>query len=271
MYTILYVDDEEALLEIGSRFLERDGTMSVRTLKSARDALAELEWGQFDAVISDYMMPDMDGIEFLKSVRSRYPQLPFILFTGRGRETVVIEAINHGVDFYLQKGGDPSSQFAELAHKVRMAIERRRAEKALGHEILFNQAIFDSVPGILYLYDAEGRLVRWNRNHETVTGYSAEELAGRYVLDWFPDEHEKNVIRDGIETALRNGHATGQARILTRSGERIPFFSRPAGLKLKARYTSPGSGSISPNDSGQRRRCTQARRSSGASRSVVLT
>jgi len=242
MYTILYVDDEEALLEIGSRFLERDGTMSVRTLESAREALLELESGRFDAVISDYMMPDMDGIEFLKSVRSRYPKLPFILFTGRGRETVVIEAINHGVDFYLQKGGDPSSQFAELAHKVRMAIERRRAEKALGHEILFNQAIFDSVPGILYLYDAEGRLVRWNRNHETVTGYSAEELAGRYVLDWFPDEHDKKVIQDGIETALRDGRASWQARIQTRSGERIPFFFTARRLEIEGKVYFTGIG-----------------------------
>ena len=50
--------------------------------------------------------------------------IPFILFTGRGREEVVIEAINNGVDFYLQKGGDPKAQFAELGHKIKKAVNK---------------------------------------------------------------------------------------------------------------------------------------------------
>jgi len=59
-------------------------------------------------------MPETNGIDFLKLIRSRDDPIPFILFTGRGREEVVIEALNSGADFYLQKGGDPSSQFKEL-------------------------------------------------------------------------------------------------------------------------------------------------------------
>jgi len=73
----------------------------------------------------------MDGIEFLKQIRSSGNSIPFIIFTGRGREEVVIEAINSGADFYLQKGGDPNSQFAELSHKVKIAVERKRAVNAL--------------------------------------------------------------------------------------------------------------------------------------------
>ena len=63
-------------------------------------------------------MPEMDGIAFLKAVRQRYGDVPFILFTGRVREDVVIEAINNGVDFYLQKGGEVKAQFAELSHQI---------------------------------------------------------------------------------------------------------------------------------------------------------
>ena len=59
----------------------------------------------YDAIISDYQIPDMDGIEFLKKVRSSGNSIPFIIFTGKGREEVVIEALNAGADFYLQKGG----------------------------------------------------------------------------------------------------------------------------------------------------------------------
>ena len=60
-------------------------------------------------------MPDMNGIEFLKKVRASGNTIPFVLFTGRGREEVVIEALNEGANFYLQKGGEPKSQFAELS------------------------------------------------------------------------------------------------------------------------------------------------------------
>ena len=70
-------------------------------------------------------MPVMDGIEFLKKVRMDFKDIPFILFTGRGREEVVIEAINCGADFYLQKGGAPRAQFSELSHKIRQAIRNK--------------------------------------------------------------------------------------------------------------------------------------------------
>jgi PAS domain S-box-containing protein len=242
MYSILYVDDEKTLLELGRLFLEKDGTMTVETLTSAGAALDRIASGQFDAIISDYQMPEIDGIEFLKAVRSRFGNLPFILFTGRGREEVMIQAINNGVDFYLQKGGDVKAQFAELAHKVKMAVERRRAEQALQHETSFTQAIFDSVPGILYLYDSEGHLVRWNKNHETLTGYSGAELAGRYVLDWFPDPTEKQIIRDAIETALLDGQATREANLVTSSGKLIPFIFTARRLEIGGRTYFTGIG-----------------------------
>ncbi|MEI8013158.1 MAG: FAD-binding protein, partial [Candidatus Omnitrophota bacterium] len=87
-----------------------------------------LDKEKIDAIVSDYQMPGMDGIQFLVEVRKRSMQIPFILFTGRGREEIVIQAINSGADFYLQKGGDPVAQFAELSHKIRQAALRNRTE-----------------------------------------------------------------------------------------------------------------------------------------------
>ncbi|MDO9034225.1 MAG: PAS domain S-box protein [Methanoregula sp.] len=127
MYTVLYVDDEQVLLDLAKVFLERSPDFCVKTQISAHAALNSPLITSCDVIVSDYQMPEMDGIEFLKAIRKRFGALPFILFTGRGREEVVIEAINNGVDFYLQKGGDPKSQFAELSHKIRMAVERKRA------------------------------------------------------------------------------------------------------------------------------------------------
>jgi PAS domain S-box-containing protein len=131
MYSVLYVDDDPNLLDIARYFLEDSGDFAVATSLLATEALDLPDFTSFDAIISDYEMPRMNGITFLKKVRETHGDIPFILFTGKGREEVVIDAINHGADFYLQKGGDPTSQFAELAHKIKNAVERRRAERAL--------------------------------------------------------------------------------------------------------------------------------------------
>jgi len=130
-YTVLYVDDELTLLEISKIFLEQDGEFSVDTVSSAPAALALMQTKTYDAIISDYQMPEMDGIAFLKQVRGASNSIPFILFTGRGREEIVIQALNEGADFYLQKGGEPKSQFVELAHKIRSAVSRKKAEEEL--------------------------------------------------------------------------------------------------------------------------------------------
>jgi PAS domain S-box-containing protein len=123
--TLLYVDDEPVMLETLKLFLERDPEFRVVTALSAKAALALLEAGGYDAIISDYEMPEMDGIQFLKIVREKYPRIPFIIFTGKGREEIVIESLNNGADYYVKKGGDPRSQFAEISSKVKHAVDLR--------------------------------------------------------------------------------------------------------------------------------------------------
>jgi len=139
--SVLYVDDEPALLEIGKLFLQRSGEFVVSTCESAPDAIRLLSESSFDAIISDYQMPEMDGIQFLQHLRQHGNTTPFIIFTGKGREDVVAEALNSGVDFYLQKGGDPKLQFAELSNKIRYAVARRRFEAGINRRLQFERLI----------------------------------------------------------------------------------------------------------------------------------
>lgn len=128
MIRILYIDDEPALLTLTQIYLKEEADFDVMIANSAETGLSMLRSEAFDVVISDYDMPDMDGIELLKCVRAEKPLIPFIIFTGKGREEVVIDALNNGADFYLQKGGDPKPLFTELAHAVSHLVRRSQAE-----------------------------------------------------------------------------------------------------------------------------------------------
>jgi PAS domain S-box-containing protein len=198
MISVLYVDDEPELLEIGKIFLEKRCAIRVDTALSPNDALKVLDRQHYDAIISDYQMPGMNGIEFLKKTRKKYGDIPFILFTGKGREEVVIEAINFGADFYIQKGGAPDSQFAELAHKVRQAVKRRRAESGLKDALLFNREVIEGAGEGFIVFDHNLRCIIWNRFMEQLTGIPADEIIGRYPLEelTIPDaELHESLIR----------------------------------------------------------------------------
>jgi PAS domain S-box-containing protein len=144
MIHVLYVDDEPDLLVLGKIFLEKPGAMTVDTATSALRGLEMLEQYPYDAVVSDFQMPEMSGITFLKRIRAESGNLPFILFTGKGREEVVIDALNNGADFYLQKGGDPKSQFIELHHKIIQAVRQRESDE----KILFFNRIYAILNGV---------------------------------------------------------------------------------------------------------------------------
>ena len=128
---ILVVDDEPYLADLAKSFLTESEGLEVETAYSVSDARTILAKRHFDAIISDYQMPREDGLQFLKSLRQSGDNIPFVLFTGRGREEVVIEALNNGADSYLQKGGLPVPAYTELEHRVRKAVQRHRAEMAL--------------------------------------------------------------------------------------------------------------------------------------------
>ena len=103
-------------------------------------------------------MPEMDGIEFLRYLSPPLQYVPFILFTGKGREEVAIDALNSGADFYLQKGGEPKSQFAELQNKIRQAVKRRQAEAALLESEEKYRDLVENLNDILFTVDTRGTI-----------------------------------------------------------------------------------------------------------------
>jgi PAS domain S-box-containing protein len=126
---VLHVDDDDEFAALTATYLERTSDhLVVETVTSASEALSRLDDDTFDCVVSDHEMPEMDGLALLDAVRERHPDLPFILFTGKGSEAVASEAIARGVTDYLQKR--PGTEgFELLANRIENASEQYRASR----------------------------------------------------------------------------------------------------------------------------------------------
>lgn len=122
---VLLVDDDPLFLELSQTFLEVFHNISSDTVNSAGEALQKLEKDSYDVVISDYDMPLMDGITFLRTIRDKSINIPFILFTGICRDEVMNQAMANGANSFIQKIGDPKAQYSELSKQIRQIVRGR--------------------------------------------------------------------------------------------------------------------------------------------------
>jgi len=189
MYKVLYVDDEPVLLEIVKIFLEKTKEFSIDVTTSVNDILKSEKLKSYDAIISDYQMPDMDGISFLKYVHTELGDIPFIIFTGKGKEEVVIAALNNGADFYITKGSDPRFQFDELASNIKKAVKRRQLREGYKNSAQKLSDLVNFLPDATFAIDLEGKVIAWNKAMEEMTGVKNSTILGEgdriYALPFY--------------------------------------------------------------------------------------
>jgi PAS domain S-box-containing protein len=179
LLSVLLIDDEPALLEVFRLFSERSKEMSIHTTQSAKEALGILPQKKFDAIVVNYDKSEIDGIEFLKMLRSEGDTTPVIIFTGAGHDHAAIEAINQGTNAFLKKGENPEEQVRELVSMVKTALEMSGPGKNTGStgRVISDMINFSSDPG--FAIDREGKVVAWNNSMEQLTGTSANEMMGK--------------------------------------------------------------------------------------------
>ena len=176
--SLLHVDDDPDLADLAAEFLEReDDRITVDTATNASDGLEQIADCGYDCIVSDYEMPGMDGIEFLEAVREDYPDLPFILFTGKGSEEIASEAISAGVTDYLQKETG-TGQYTVLANRVTNAVEKYRAQIDLSDSKDRLALFFEQSPFGVIEWDESFAAVQMNEAAEEILGYDEAEFAG---------------------------------------------------------------------------------------------
>ncbi len=206
--TVLHIDDEPGFAELTSTFLERESErFTVETTTDPAGALATLDTSEIDCVVSDYDMPGMNGLELLETVRERYPDLPFILFTGKGSEAVASDAISAGVTDYLQKGSR-SGQYELLANRIENAVEATRARRERRRNL---DAIETAQEGIAILDD--GRFVYVNEAYADLYGYDPDGMLGEHWKLIYPDgdvrRAREEILPEVRETGYWHGTTTG--------------------------------------------------------------
>ena len=182
MLSVLVIDDQKPLLEVIGLFLERFGNMKVKTALSAKEALSLLMDNTYDALVVDYDLPEINGIELLKMLRAKGDTTPFIIFTGVGREYAAIEALNNGADFFLKKGDDAQSQLLEMVHMIRKAVDRRNIGRGPGTSQKLLSDALNFFHQAAFIIDREGKVIVWNKGMEEMTGLTEDKMLGKG--DW---------------------------------------------------------------------------------------
>ena len=223
MISILLVDDEVQFREVTRMFLERGRGIRVVTATSGDQALQILKEQSFDAIISDYAMPGMNGIDFMKQVKGMGDDTPFIIFTGKGREDVVIDALNFGADLYLEKGPDPRSQFGEMMQKVRNMVSLRADIQGEKEKIGILNSVMKRFPGMIFRlsHSTDATFLFASAGAELLTGYSARDIVSgvvEYNALISPDDLQK--VTEARGSAVGNGEYHVTYHIVSRMGIR---------------------------------------------------
>lgn len=146
---VLHIDDSEDFLEITKLYLSKHYDhllIEYMVNPSLKSIQSKLNSNSFDVIICDYEMPDLSGLQILKALRDQQNKIPFIIFTGRGREEVAIHALNLGANYYITKGSDIESQYRELIHAIKMVVKQKRTATSLKEREQKYRSLFEETP-----------------------------------------------------------------------------------------------------------------------------
>ena len=189
---ILHVDDKPEFAELTAEYLaDHDEPFVVETASNADEALGSLENLNVDCIVSDFEMPGNTGIDLLEAVRERWPDIPFVLFTGKGSEEIASEAISAGVDEYLQKSPG-AEQYDLLANRISILVEKYRSQQEAAHTRRFFSQLIEHSTDVIPVIEPDGTVKYVSPSCEWILGYEQEAVIGDNAFDYIhPDDVDR--------------------------------------------------------------------------------
>ncbi len=187
---ILMVDEEPCLPEDGLISFDLDRSdFDIKTCRSAEKALDLLKDEEFDAIVSEFEIPGMNGLEFLEEVRGKRDiDIPFIIFTGN--ESVVVDALNLGADRFIEKTGSLNTQYYLLSDAIYKEVLRHREENSLRRLKDEKSKILDSAAEHIIYHGKDLEVLYANRAAADSVGAQPEDLIGRKCYKIWGDEEK---------------------------------------------------------------------------------
>ena len=249
MITVLLVDDTTDFFTQIRSALEKTGEVRLEVAQSTKQAVEKLKTRSYDVVICHEQVPevngiefvsDMDGIGFLKHLRSTGNTVPVILFHRKGTDKIVLEEVTGGIELIPSRSGDIRPQSAEIVTILKQTTLRRKAEREMKLQNDQLTAILSATP--LGIFQMRNAVIEWvNRPLVTLLGYTEPQLVGKPFRILFRNEEEfeqvcrdlqihRDILGNGIAECelVRNGGSAVSCSLQSQLVE--PFDARKGGI-----------------------------------------
>jgi len=224
---VLHVDDDPCLLEITKQILSTENNFEIDTVTSVDEAFKKMNTKTYDAIVSDYEMPLKNGLDFLKELREQQNGIPFILFTGKGREEVVVKALNLGADRYLSKIGSIETVYCELADAINKTVSRKNAEDIVRKSEERYRELANSLPETVFEADLTGRITFLSQRAFGIIGLTREDLKKGLNMLSFVVTEEREKAKENLKKAF-SGEKRGdnEYKLCKKDGITLPVLVR---------------------------------------------
>lgn len=258
---IMVIDDNLGALKLVTDILIKEG-YSVRPASGGEQALESAAAQQPELILLDMRMPAPDGFEVCRRIKADplTRDIPVLFLSASADVEERIKGFEAGAIDFIMKPFQRDEllarvrthlELSRLQTRLETMVERRteelkvsnerlqreleernKAELALKHEKKITDALLESVPGLLYMYNESGYLIKWNKKQEGITGFSPDELARVHYMDWFEGDDRKK-IEEGIARMFREGYAEVEAELKIKNGSKIPYVFTAVPLEIE--------------------------------------